>query len=361
MTSLFEPLQFQRGAALKNRFMLAPLTNLQSHPDGVLSDDEFKWLVKRAEGGFGLTMTCAASAQFEGIGFPGQLGVYDDKHLPGLTRLAQAINAQGSHSVVQLHHGGMRSIESVIGRKPQCPSDDTETGAVAMTLDEIKHTIDCFVGAAKRAESAGFQGAELHGAHGYLLAQFLSPQYNRREDAYGGSPENRARIVLEMIDAVRAATGPNFTLGIRLSPERFGQKLDEVAALAQRLMDEAKLDYIDMSLWDAFKQPQDEEFQSKSLASWFTELKRGKVKLGAAGKIFTGAQAQQILDMGFDFAIIGRGAILHHDFPKRVQADAAFASVRTPVSADYLRQEGLGEAFVNYMRTWKGFVTEEAA
>lgn len=361
MTSLFDPLQFQRGAALKNRFMLSPLTNLQSHPDGTLSDDEFKWLVKRAEGGFGLTMTCAASAQFEGYGFPGQLGVYDDKHLPGLTRLAEALNAHGTHSVVQLHHSGMRSMESVIGRKPQCPSDDAETGSVAMTLDEIKHTIDCFIGSAKRAERAGFQGAELHGAHGYLLAQFLSPQYNRREDAYGGSPENRARIVFEMIDGVRAATGPNFTLGIRLSPERFGQRLDEIAALAQRLMDEAKLDYIDMSLWDAFKQPQDEEFQSKSLAAWFTELRRGKVKLGAAGKIFSGAQAQQILDMGFDFAIIGRGAILHHDFPKRVEADAAFASVRTPVSADYLRNEGLGEAFVNYMRTWKGFVTEEAA
>lgn len=361
MTSLFEPLQFQRGAALKNRFMLAPLTNLQSHPDGTLSDDEFNWLVKRAEGGFGLTMTCAATAQFEGYGFPGQLGFYDDKHLPGLTRLAEALNAQGTHSVAQLHHGGMRSLENIIGRKPQCPSDDAETGAVAMTLDEIKHTIDCFINSAKRAERAGFHGVELHGAHGYLLAQFLSPQYNRREDAYGGSPENRARIVLQMIDGIRAATGPNFTLGIRLSPERFGQKLDEIVAFAQRLMDEAKLDYIDMSLWDAFKQPQEEEYQSKSLAAWFTELKRGKVKLGAAGKIFTGAQAQQILDMGFDFAIIGRGAILHHDFPKRVEADPAFASVRTPVSADHLRNEGLGEAFVNYMRTWKGFVTEEAA
>jgi 2,4-dienoyl-CoA reductase-like NADH-dependent reductase (Old Yellow Enzyme family) len=361
MTSLFDPLQFQRGAALKNRFMLAPMTNLQSNPDGVLGEDEYRWLVKRAEGGFGLTMTCAASAQFEGIGFPGQLGVYDDKHLPGLTRLAEALNANGTHSVVQLHHGGMRAIESVIGRKPQCPSDDAETGAVAMTRDEIRHTIDCFVAAAKRAERAGFQGVELHGAHGYLLGQFFSPQYNKRDDAYGGSPENRARILFEIVDGVRAVTGPNFTLGVRLSPERFGQKLDEIAALAQRLMDEAKLDYIDMSLWDAFKQPQDEEFQTKSLAAWFTELKRGKVKLGAAGKILTGAQAAQILDMGFDFAIIGRGAILHHDFPKRVAADPAFASARTPVSADYLRNEGLGEAFVNYMRTWKGFVTEEAA
>ena len=81
---------------MKNRFMLAPLTNLQSHADGTLSDDEFRWLAMRAEGGFGLTMTCAAHVQAAGQGFPGQLGIFDDKHLPGLARLAEAINQTGS-------------------------------------------------------------------------------------------------------------------------------------------------------------------------------------------------------------------------------------------------------------------------
>ena len=85
MTDLHSPLTFARGPALKNRFMLAPLTNMQSHADGTLSDDEFKWLTKRAEGGFGVTMTCAAHVQAKGQGFPGQLGIWDDKHLTGLT------------------------------------------------------------------------------------------------------------------------------------------------------------------------------------------------------------------------------------------------------------------------------------
>ena len=97
-SDLFEPLSFAHGPAMKNRFMLAPLTNLQSHPDGRLSDDEFNWLTLRAKGGFGLTMTCAAHVQQVGQGFPGQLGVFGDQHLEGLTRLAAAIKAQGSRA-----------------------------------------------------------------------------------------------------------------------------------------------------------------------------------------------------------------------------------------------------------------------
>ena len=360
MTDLFDPLPLTRGGALKNRFVLAPLTNLQSAPDGVLSDDEFNWLVKRAEGGFGLTMTCAASVQKEGVGFPGQLGMYDDKHLPGLTRLAAAIKAHGSHAVAQLHHGGMRALPAVIGRSPQAPSDDEKTGAQAMSADEIKRAINSFVSAARRVERAGFDGAELHGAHGYLLCQFLSPETNRREDAYGGSPENRARILFEIVDGVRAACGANFSLGVRLSPERFGLKLDEMVAVARRLMAEAKIDYLDISLWDAFKEPMDEAFQGKSLAAYFTELDRGSVRLGGAGKIYSGADVKRAMAMGLDFVVIGRAAILHHDFPRCFASDPDFVMKALPVSEDYLRAEGLGPAFVNYMRTWKGFVEEAA-
>ena len=106
-TQLADALEFNNGATLKNRFVLAPLTNLQSAADGVLSDDEYRWLTYRAEGGFGLTMTCAASVQHSGVGFPGQLGAHDDRHIPGLTRLAAGIKGHGSHAVVQLQHSGM--------------------------------------------------------------------------------------------------------------------------------------------------------------------------------------------------------------------------------------------------------------
>src|SRR5579864_6732326 len=100
MQSLLEPLSLARGPAMKNRFMLAPLTNCQSHPDGRLSDEEFHWLTMRAKGGFGLVMTCAAHVQPRGQGFPGQLGVFSDDHIPGLSRLAAEIKANGAASSV---------------------------------------------------------------------------------------------------------------------------------------------------------------------------------------------------------------------------------------------------------------------
>jgi len=356
MTQLTDPLKFRSGATLKNRFVLSPLTNLQSNPDGVLSDDEYRWLTMRAIGGFGLTMTCAASVQESGVGFPGQLGFHDDKHVPGLTRLAARINEEGSHSVVQLQHSGLRSLNA-----PKAPSADEKLKAEAMTLDEIQQSRDCFISAAQRAERAGFQGAELHGAHGYLICSFLSPELNRRDDAYGGDPERRARFLFEIIDGVRAATKPGFSLGVRLSPERWGIQTLEIRDVAQRIMNEKKIDYIDMSLWDVKKEPQDEALKGRSLASYFSELNRGDTLLGAAGKIMSAQDCRDLLDAGYDFPVLGRAAILHHDFPKKVAADPNFQSTATPVSEAYLRDEGLSPVFVKYMRSWAGFVEEPAA
>jgi 2,4-dienoyl-CoA reductase-like NADH-dependent reductase (Old Yellow Enzyme family) len=356
MAQLTDPLQFRSGATLKNRFVLSPLTNLQSHADGVLSDDEFRWLTMRAEGGFALTMTCAASVQESGVGFPGQLGFHDERHLPGLTRLASAIKANNSHAVAQLHHGGLRSLKN-----PKAPSADEKLKAEAMTLDEVRASRDHFITAAQRAERAGFDGVELHGAHGYLICSFLSPELNRREDEYGGSPENRARFLFECTDGVRAATRRDFSLGVRLSPERWGIQLSEIRDVAQRIMREANIDYIDMSLWDVRKEPNDEAYQGRTLASYFTELDRNGTRLGAAGKIMSAQDARDVIAMGFDFPVLGRAAILHHDFPKRAAADANFTAIATPVSEAYLHEEGLGSAFVNYMRTWKGFVEEPPA
>ncbi|MBV9330632.1 MAG: NADH:flavin oxidoreductase, partial [Alphaproteobacteria bacterium] len=133
MTDPFQPLSFARGPAMKNRFMLAPLTNLQSHVDGTLSEDEFRWLTLRAKGGFGLTMTCAAHVQRIGQGFPGQLGIFSDEHIPGLARLASTIRSEGSIAVAQLHHAGMRSPAELIGQQPVCPSDNQETKARALS------------------------------------------------------------------------------------------------------------------------------------------------------------------------------------------------------------------------------------
>ncbi len=357
MTELFEPLSFRRGKPMPNRFMLAPLTNTQSHDDGVLSDDEYRWLTMRAEGGFGAVMTCAAHVSALGQGFPGQLGIFDDKHLPGLTRLATAIKAEGSLALAQLQHAGNRSPQELIGEAPICPSEDGR-GARAMTEQEVADSIEDFIVAALRAETAGFDGVELHGAHGYLIAEFLSPELNRRTDSYGGTPENRSRFLMEILAGVSERCGDDFIVGVRLSPERFGQELPEIIELSQRLLLDERVDFLDISLWDCFKEPDDEEFKGRLLGDYFTELERVDTRLGFAGKLYQPGDVDRALAMGIDFVLMGRGAIIHHNFPKLYADD--FVAVAPPVSLEHLASEGISETFINYLGNFPGFVKEQA-
>ena len=356
MKDLFQPLTFSSGATVKNRFMLAPLTNTQSHPDGKLSDDEYRWLTMRAQGGFGLTMTCAAHIQAVGQGFPGQLGVFSDDHLQGLTKLATGIKREDSLAVVQLHHAGMRSPADLIGQAPVCPSDHEDTGAIGLSVEGVQQLIEDFISGAERAEKAGFDGVEIHGAHGYILAQFLSGTINQRQDQFGGCIENRMRPITEIIEGVRARCRPNFLLGLRLSPERFDVHLPDIIEVAKNVLAAGKIDFLDMSLWDSFKEPEDDAFKGRTLLSYFTELERGNVALGVAGKLRNPSEVNQAMAAEIDFVMLGRAAIIHHDFPRQMQHDSSFTPKRTPVSADHLRREGLGEAFVTYMSGWKGFV-----
>ncbi|MFN7400156.1 MAG: NADH:flavin oxidoreductase [Sandaracinobacter sp.] len=358
MTRIAGPLPLRRGPALANRLMLAPLTNQQSHADGTLSDDEFRWLTMRAQGGFALTMTCAAHVQKGGQAFSGQLGIWSDAHVPGLTRLSAAIRAAGSVSTVQLHHGGRRTEPELSGEPRRAPWDDSETGATALTTAEVEQLRDDFIAAAVRAERAGFDGVELHGAHGYMLCSFLDADNNHRTDRYGTSFDNRCRLLFEIIDGIRAATGPVFQLGVRISPERFGIPLAEARALARRLLATEQLDYLDLSLWDVFKAPAEEAYAGTELIDHFTDLPRHGTAVGVAGKITTAPHAQRCLDRGADFVLIGRGAILHHDFARRAIVDPAFTARPLPVSRETLAAEGLSDTFIGYMGNWKGFVAD---
>ena len=154
MSTPFDAVTFIHGPAMKNRFMVSPLTNLQSNPDGTLSDDEERWLTMRAEGGFGLTMTCASHVDPRGQGFPGQLGCFSDDHLPGLTRLAAGIRAQGSVAIVQLHHAGRRAPAELIGMAPVAPADDAKAGARRLTTAEVHEVIESFIASAVRCDVA---------------------------------------------------------------------------------------------------------------------------------------------------------------------------------------------------------------
>ncbi|MFK7756958.1 MAG: NADH:flavin oxidoreductase [Flavobacteriales bacterium] len=356
--TLDSSLTFKRGHVMKNRFMLAPMTNTQSHEDGRLSEDELNWISMRAKGQFGLVMTCASHVQTNGKGFPGQLGIFFDAHIPGHQKITAAIHEQKGLAVVQLHHAGMRSPAELVKGRPVCPSENKKHDARALSKKEVEQLRMDFIQAALRAKESGYDGVEVHGAHGYILTQFLSTEINHRTDEYGGSLENRARLLFEIVNGIRNACGSDFLLGVRLSPERFGMKLQEVKDICVSLISEGTIDFLDISLWDCFKLPEEEKFQEKTMLAHFTELDRENIRLTVAGEINSGSDAHAILNSGVDFISIGRSAILHHDFPVQVIENPDFEPVITPVSEAYLKKEGLGEDFITYMRRWPGFVRQ---
>ena len=348
IAAAFEPMELLRGPVIPNRIALAPMTNQQSEEDGTLSSEEITWLTSRARGGFGLVLTACSHVIESGKGFPGELGVFSDDLLPGLERLAASLREAGSVSGVQLYHGGMRALGS--GRVG--PSDDEATGTRALTTAEVDEMLEKFVEAAVRAERAGFDGVQIHGAHGYLVSEFLSPIVNRRTDEYGGSPEGRARFLLRLIDRIREECGPEFQLGARISPERFGQDVFETRDLAERLLDEEKLDMLDVSLWDVRKQTEDERARERPLIDWFTDLPRKGVRLGVSGKIIQPADVAWTFEQGPDFISLGKAAIVNEQYPNRLRSDPDFTPYWEPSTHEYLHSQSVGPRFSRYLSTY---------
>jgi 2,4-dienoyl-CoA reductase-like NADH-dependent reductase (Old Yellow Enzyme family) len=353
---LLSPLSFRTGLAARNRVVLAPMTNKQSHDDGSLGDDELHWLCSRAEGGFGVVMTCAAHVAKDGQGWPGELGIFDDRLLPGLTTLADALRQRGAVSMVQIFHGGLRADPSVNGAQPWSASE--VEGARAATRDDLSRVVEQFAAAAQRAKTAGFDGVELHGAHGYLFTQFLSTVQNRRDDDWGGSLENRARLLRDTLRTVRERVGPSFTVGVRLSPEDFGNArgldLDESLQTARWLAEDGA-DFIHLSLWRAL------EATAKRPDHLALPLFRAALPIDvaiiAAGAIWTRDEAERVIDLGADAVALGRSAIVNPQWPRDAE-DQAWQPKRPPVTRDELRAAGLSERFAGYMTGWKGFVVE---
>jgi len=356
MISLFEPFAFRTGLAPRNRIMLAPLTNMQSQADGSLGEDELRWLTSRADGGYGIVMTCAAHVARDGQGWPGELGVFDDTLLPGLTRLADGLRARGAISMVQMFHGGLRADPAVTGLAPWSASEGD--GARGATADDIARVIVQFADAAARAQRAGFDGVEIHGAHGYLFTQFLSRTQNRRTDEWGGPLMHRARLLRDTMRAIRARVGSSFTVGVRLSPEDFGNArgldLDESIQTAQWLADDGA-DFIHLSLWQSLA-PTAKRPDTNAIPLFRAALP-GDVTVLAAGAIWTRAEAEQVLALGADAAVLGRSAIANADWPLRA-VDPLWQPRRPPLTIEALCESGLSRKFAESMRRFKGFVAE---
>lgn len=355
VSDLFKPLTLLHGPAMSNRFMMAPLTSQQSDFDGTASKYDQYWIWQLSESGYGLIQTSAATVEAGGIAFERQLGIHSDSHLPGLSQMAAAIRKGGALSAVQLHHAGHRAKPSV-GGIPAPASNKTLAGVKAITTEEVDRIRDSFIQAAKRAQLAGFDGVSVHGAFGWILSEFLSPNLNDRKDKYGGSTENRARFTIEVIEGIRKACGPDFQIGWRLSIERYGLRIEELREITSEIFNRELIDYLDLALWDSAQVVREGTYQGKTMLSVFTELPRKGVRLGTAGKIYTAQRAGELLDEGCDFVLIARAGILQRDFPLQVKMNPMYESPKMPVTADYLRKGGLSERFIETMRGWQTFV-----
>ena len=242
LAKLFEPVRVG-SLSLPNRLVMPPMVTNLATEDGYVTTAVKDHYEVRARGGVGLIIVEATCVQAPvGKLSHRQLVIDNDRFLPGLRELADAIKRGGAHAAIQVHHAGRNTSTSVIGTQPVAPSPiPLGRGEVPreLTREEIDDLTVRFVRAAQRARDAGFEGVELHAAHGYLMAQFLSGAANQRTDEYGGELVNRARFVLETFAAVRQALGRDFPVWVRVSGREYGlpggTTIEETQALAQML------------------------------------------------------------------------------------------------------------------------------
>lgn len=223
MADLFERTEVN-SMVLRNRLVhSATNEGAANREDGCVTEQLIALREEVAKGGVGLVIPGNAYVSDEGKSRPGQLGVHSDEVIPGLSRMAEAVHHHGARIALQLQHAGGNMYVPPATGYALGPSDLqlTDVPSKAMTIDDIARTVADFASAAIRAKAAGCDAVQLHGAHSYLLSQFLSPYFNRRTDGYGGSLENRARFPLEVLRAVRQAVGPRFPVMTKVNCEDF--------------------------------------------------------------------------------------------------------------------------------------------
>ena len=346
------------GHVSKNRSLLAAMTNKQSFADGKLSNDEINWLNRRAKDGFGIITTAASHVSENGQGWVGEMGVWSDSHIPGLRDLADKLRVNGAISLVQIFHGGMKSPYDIIGDLPVCPSEMTnEEGNVTakeLSVLEIKQLVADFAKAAKRCEIAGFDGVEIHGAHSYLISQFLGKKTNQRTDEYGGSTENRFRFLAEIIESVRNVVRNDFLISVRISPKinAIGIEIEDSIEVTKMICD-MDIDMFHLSCWDVFEEIGEGENMTKRFKKHIPDT----IAYASTGSVWNSSDARWLMSQGADFVGVARVAIAYPDWASNLH-DESYDPKRPPFTEKELFDADLSPVFVDYMRNWKGFVID---
>lgn len=327
--SLFSPFMLTEKIKLRNRIVMAPMTTWSANPDGTISEQELEFYKRRSQN-VGLVITGCTYVTPSGIGFTHEFAAYDDRFINSLEKLAAAAKSGGAPAILQIFHAGNKAIPELVpnydvisASASSVKSGDFMKRVVQsreMTENEIQETIRAFGDVTKRAIKAGFDGVELHGAHGFLLQNFFSPLFNQRNDRWGGDLEGRMRFPLAVLQEVKNvvyeyATKP-FAIGYRISPEESvtgGLRIEDTYKLLDRLISSG-ISYIHTSLVSINDSYPVESPNGPRTIELILNHIAGRVPVIAAGKIRTPSQAQEAISTGLPLVAIGKGLVINPEW-----------------------------------------------
>ncbi|CAH0344546.1 NADH-dependent flavin oxidoreductase [Bacillus sp. CECT 9360] len=343
---LFESLTLRNGTQLKNRVVMAPMTNFSSNPDGTVTEEEVSYYMRRSHG-VGMVVTACTYVTENGKGFHGEFGADRDELIPSLKKLATGIKEKGAKAVLQIFHGGRMCPPELVpngetvSASSVAPEGEGQTVPRSLTETEIESIIRDYGEATRRAIEAGFDGVEIHGANGYLIQQFFSPHSNRREDRYGGSLEKRMTFPMAVIDEVQKVAAAHakgtepFLIGYRFSPEEpetpgitMADTLTLIDALAEK-----NLDYLHVSLNDFWSTPRRGVEDTRSRMELIQERVGDKVPVIGVGSIYTADDALKAKDTGVPLIALGREIIIDPDWVEKVEQGRE-AEIVTKINKD---------------------------
>ena len=355
MPRLFTPLQI-RTITLKNRIVVSPMCQY-SAKDGFANDWHLVHLGSRAVGGAGLVFTEATAVSPEGRISPHDLGLWNDEQIEPLKRITQFIEKQGGIPGIQLAHAGRKSSVTepwngdklipvseggwkTLAPSPIAFSDEKDT-PLELTIAEIKRIVADFKAAAKRALAAGFKIIEIHGAHGYLVNEFLSPLCNKRTDEYGGSFENNTRFLLEIIEAIRSEWPVEYPLFLRISASDWvdgGWSLEDSVRLAGMVKNKG-VDLIDCSSGGVVSYAKINAKPNYQVP--FAEaVRKAGILTGAVGIIVSAEQAEEILTNGqADLIFMARELLRDPYFPLRAARELGYDEIAWPVQYERAKRK----------------------
>lgn len=322
MNSLFKP-QYIKKLEIKNRIVLPPMVCFKfAEDDGFVSSKNIEHYEKMAKGGNGLIIVEATCVSKNGRLSMDQLGIWSDEHISGLKRIAEVCHSNDTKVFIQLHHAGLRTPKGINEDKMTSSGyNDGKVYARAMTIGEIHSIQEDFVNAAIRAEKAGFDGIELHGAHSYLFTQFFSTKVNKREDEYGGNIENRIRIVREIVEGIKQNVDSNFVVGIRMGCNENDLKTSISMA---KMFEDMGIDYLHVSTGfdnTPINKKLPDDFPCNWIVYGGTMIKEHvDIPVIVVNSIKTVEQVRYLIDNKLaDFVAVGRAQLADHNFANHIR------------------------------------------